>query len=76
MITHGDCSSLVRAPASTTDLDSDTRTFPPFGAIPHDCPGRNLAMFEATMVAAMLVRSFEITLTARLTARPAADRPP
>ena len=74
----------------------DTRTFPPFGAISHDCPGRNLAMFEATMVAAMLVRSFEITrrlsapavgerfaftyqpvgLTARLTARPAADRPP
>ncbi len=39
----------------------DTRAFLPFGAGPRYCPGRNLAMLEATMVAAMLVRNFEIT---------------
>jgi cytochrome P450 len=39
----------------------DTWAFLPFGAGPRYCPGRNLAMLEATMVAAMLVRNFEIT---------------
>ena len=38
-----------------------TRAFLPFGAGPRYCPGRNLAMLEATMVAAMLVRNFEIS---------------
>ena len=85
----------LRDGAAPRSQGHDTRAFLPFGAGPRYCPGRNLAMLEATMVAAMLVRNFEITpppsapavgerfaftyqpvgLTARLTARPAADRP-
>ena len=76
------------------DREGTTLGFPP-SALAAQLAGRNLAMLEATMVAAMLVRNFEITrppaapavgerfaftyqpvgLTARLTARPAADRP-
>ena len=86
----------LRDGAAPRSRRHDTRAFLPFGAGPRYCPGRNLAMLEATMVAAMLVRNFEITrppsapavgdrfaftyqpvgLTARLTVRAAANRPP
>jgi cytochrome P450 len=85
----------LRDGAASRSEGHDTRAFLPFGAGPRYCPGRNLAMLEATMVAAMLVRNFHITrppaapavgerfaftyqpvgVTARITARPAADRP-
>ena len=38
----------------------DTRAFLPFGAGPRFCPGRNLAMLEATMVLAMMVANFDV----------------
>lgn len=39
----------------------DHKVFAPFGAGPRFCPGRNLAMLEATMAMAMAVRAFEFT---------------
>ena len=51
----------LRDGAAPRSQGHDTRAFLPFGTGPRYCPGRNLAMLEATMVAAMLVRSFEIT---------------
>jgi cytochrome P450 len=35
----------------------------PFGSGPRFCPGRHLAMLEIKLVAAMLVRNFEIVRT-------------
>src|SRR5713226_245404 len=52
----------VRCPVPVPRSEGhDSRAFLPFGAGPRYCPGRNLAMLEATMVAALLVRNFEIT---------------
>ena len=51
----------LRDGAAPRSQPHETRAFLPFGAGPRYCPGRNLAMLEATMLAAMLVRNFEIT---------------
>jgi cytochrome P450 len=39
----------------------DSRVFVPFGAGPRYCPGRNLAMLEATMAMATAIHAFEFT---------------
>jgi len=56
-----------RSPSPETRHDS--KLFITFGAGPRYCPGRNLAMLEATMAMATAVRAFEFT-------RPADAGPP
>ncbi|WP_162794780.1 cytochrome P450 [Nonomuraea lactucae] len=43
-----------------TAAGPDTQPFLPFGAGPRFCPGRNLAMLEATLLTSMVCRNFDL----------------